>query len=162
MTILTPPRPAPEWLRDLAAARAHYEELFGWPVSVDIEPRRVVVPVGEVLDAVTMPAALGEQVLAELHIAMMAGPVIAGPNGTWWTFLTQPATASRPEIAAELHAVKVCLTPRGAHAILPTADDNNGAWRWIAPPQHSSTLPPWSAVIAVTRRVATSGALAAS
>jgi hypothetical protein len=97
-----------------------------------------------------------------MNITMLAGPVIAGPGGTWWTFLTQPATATRPDLAAELHAVKVRLTPGGAHAVLPTKDDNNGPWRWIARPQPHRALPPWSAVIAVTRRVATSGALAAS
>ncbi|MEV6602785.1 hypothetical protein [Kutzneria sp. NPDC051319] len=162
MTILTPPRAAPEWLRELAAARARYEELFGWPVSVDVEPRRIVVPVGAVVDAVTMPSSLGEKVLAELDITMLAGPVTAGPGGAWWTFLSQPATAPRPEVPAELHAVKVRLTPRGAHAVLPTRDDNNGPWRWIARPQPHRALPPWSAVIAVTRRIVTGGALAAS
>ena len=161
MTILTPPRPAPEWLRELAAARAHYEELFGWPVLVDIEPRRIVVPVGEVLDAITMPSTLGLTVLTELNIAMMAGPVTAGLHGTWWTFLTQPATTARRDVATELHALKVHLTPPGAHAVLPTRLDSGGAWRWITPPQPSRSLPPWSAVVAVTRRLAASGALAA-
>jgi hypothetical protein len=154
MTILTPHHPAPEWMRDLAAARARYEELFGWPVSIDIGPRRIVVPVGEVLDAITMPSTLGLKVLEELNIAMMTGPVTSGPQGTWWTFLTQPATGARREVTTELHALKVHITPPGAHVVLPTRPDNDDGWQWITPPQHHRTLPLWSAVVAVTRRMA--------
>src|SRR3954470_24362526 len=60
MTTMT--QPAPEWLRELAAARAHYEELFGWTVSVQVGQRQLVVALGDSLDAITMPAELGERV----------------------------------------------------------------------------------------------------
>lgn len=144
---------APQWLRDLVAARTHYEELLGWPVTVDIEPRRLAVAVGQALDAVTMPSALGQSVLAELQITMLAGPVITGPGGGWWTFLTAPATASRPDIPAELHACKVQLTPRGAQVIIPSLIDDEASSRWITPPRPRHPLPPWSVVIGATRRV---------
>ncbi|MCE7011768.1 hypothetical protein LWC34_54490 [Kibdelosporangium philippinense] len=144
---------APQWLRDLVAARTHYEELLGWPVTVDIEPRRLAVAVGQVLDAVTMPTALGHSVLAELKITMLTGPVVADPSDTWWTFLTAPATASRPDIPADLHARKVYLTPRGAQVIIPSRIDGDSS-RWIAPPRPRHPLPPWSVVIGATRRVA--------
>lgn len=93
----TPITPAstPEWLRDLASAKTRCEEDWGLPVTVDIAHRRLVVRVGAVMDAITMPAALGARVLAQLRVMMLAGPVIAGPGGTCWTFLTQPATAPR-------------------------------------------------------------------
>jgi hypothetical protein len=156
ITTTSPPTtpPAPQWLRDLVAARTHYEELLGWPVTVDVEPPRLVVAVGQVLDAVTMPATLGGSVLAELRITMLAGPVIADPGGAWWTFLAAPAAASRPDIPAELHARRVHLTPRGAHVIIPNLTAGDGLPRWIEPPRPHHQLPPWSAVIGETRRVA--------
>ncbi|WP_020663616.1 hypothetical protein [Amycolatopsis benzoatilytica] len=145
---------APQWLRDLAAARTQYEELLGWPVTIDVTPRRLAVAVGQALDAVTMPATLGASVLAELQISMLAGPVIADPGGgTWWTFLTAPAARSRPDLPAELHARKVHLTPRGAHVIVPKHIGDGESSQWISPPQPHRDLPPWSVVIGATRRV---------
>jgi hypothetical protein len=150
----TAPPAAPQWLCDLVAARTHYEELLGWPVTVDVEPRRLAVAAGQVLDAITMPTTLGTSVLAELQITMLAGPVIAGPGGAWWTFLTAPAAASRPDIPAHLHAHKVHLTPRGAHVIIPNPNPTagEGSPQWIAPPCPRHALPPWSVVIGATRR----------
>lgn len=144
---------APQWLRDLVAARTQYEELLGWPVTVDVGPRRLVVAVGRVLDAVTMPATLGRSVLTELQLTMLAGPVIAGPGGAWWTLLTESATVLRPDLPAELHAHKVYLAPSGTHVIIPLLVDGEGSSRWIEQPRSRYPLPPWSVVIAATRRV---------
>jgi hypothetical protein len=150
---------APDWLRDLADARTDYEERLGWPVTIEVAHRRLVAAVGERMDAITVPARLGRHVLAELQIAMLAGPVIAGP-GEWWTFLTEPATAPRPAVPAELCQAKVRLTPRGAHVVIPPRRD---AQEWIKRPEPQRTLPPWSVVIGVTRRVAAlTSALAAA
>ena len=145
---------APQWLRDLVTARTYYEELLGWPVIVDVEPRRLAVTVGQVLDAITIPTTLSASVLAELQITMLAGPVIAGPGDAWWTFLTAPAAASRPDISADLHARKVHLAPRGAHVIIPNPTAGKGLPQWIAPPRPHHPLPPWSVAIGATRRVA--------
>jgi hypothetical protein len=41
--------PAPGWLRDLVDATAAYQELLGWPVSVRVGQRNLVVAVGRVL-----------------------------------------------------------------------------------------------------------------
>jgi hypothetical protein len=144
---------APQWLRDLVAARTHYEELLGWPVTVDVQSRRLAMAVGQVLDAITMPATLGASVLAELRITMLSGPVIADLGGAWWTFLTAPATKSRPDIPAELHALKVHPIPRGAHVIIPNPTAVAGLSRWIESPLPRRPLPPWSVVIGATRRV---------
>lgn len=144
---------APQWLRDLVAARTHYEELLGWPVTVDVQPRRLAVAVGQVLDAITMPATLGASVLAGLRITMLSGPVIADQGGAWWTFLTAPATKSRPDIPAELHAVKVRAIPRGAQVIIPNPATIAGSSRWIEQAQPRRPLPPWSVVIGATRHV---------
>ncbi|MGH3978732.1 MAG: hypothetical protein ACRDRZ_06990 [Pseudonocardiaceae bacterium] len=156
MNIPTTTHPAPDWLRELTNARTRYEELLGWPVCVEVQPRHVRVPVGAVLDAITMPASLGEQVLTELTVTMQAGPVTAGPNADPWTFLTQPATAPCPGTPADLDRLEVRLLPRGAYANLPTQLDsgNDSAWRWIESPQLCQSLPPWTAVIGATRRVA--------
>lgn len=150
---IPPSKAAPQWLSDLFAARTHYEELLGWPVTVDIEPRRLAVAVGQELDAVTMPATLGQSVLAELQVTMLAGPVLADPGGAWWTFVTAPVLASRPTVPSELHVNKVRLTPRGAQVIIPGLIDSDASPRWVVPPQPRYSLPPWSVVIGTTQRV---------
>lgn len=142
---------APRCLHDLIATRAHCEERLGWPVTLEVKSRRLVVTVGEMLDAVTMPTLLGQKVLAELQITMLAGPVIAAAGGAWWTFLTAPAAVSRQGIPAELRARKVHLTPDGAQVIIPNQIDSEATPRWVVSPR---PLPPWSAVIGATRRVA--------
>lgn len=83
--------PAPDWLRNLVGARNHYEENLGWPATIDVEPHRVVIATGSVLDAVVMPVGVAEAVLLELRIALQAGPVISTPGVDQWTFLTAPA-----------------------------------------------------------------------
>lgn len=92
-------------------------------------------------------------VIAQLRIAMLSGPVIASADGGWWTFLTEPAAGSRPTVAAELWAHNVRLTPRGAHVIIPAPAGGDGLPRWLEAPQARRPLPPWPAVIATTRRV---------
>ncbi|MGH3925124.1 MAG: hypothetical protein ACREX8_21345 [Gammaproteobacteria bacterium] len=145
---------APEWLRELATARTHYEEMFGWPVTIEVEQQVLAAPVGGVLDAVIMPAPLGEKVLADLQLMMLAGPVIARPDGASWMFFTQPVTGPRREVPAELCHLQVHLIPRGTHVVIPTqVDSDSGLW-WIKQPQPPHSLPPWSVVIGVTRRVA--------
>lgn len=146
---------APESLPELAFAQARYQRVFGWPVSLDVEQRRLFVPVGEAFDAVTMPASLAETVRNELRIMMLAGPVIAVPGGQWWTLLTAPATAPRLDLQAALHRLRVHPTPSGAHTIIPThLNGPCSTWRWVQQPQQHHPLPPWSLVISATRRVA--------
>src|SRR6266536_2906710 len=74
MTISITNRPAPAWLRELAHGRDIYEELLGWPVSVQVGKRVLIVAIGQALDAVSMPAGLGALVRAELGIALLSGP----------------------------------------------------------------------------------------
>jgi len=145
---------APRWLRDLAAAKTYYEETFGWPVIMDIEPHRIVLPAGDVLDAITMPAGLGDVVLIELRIGMLAGPVITDSHGDWWTFLAMPVTTPRPDIPAELRGLGVQAVPPGDHVILPNLVAAAGSPHWIEHPRGRHCLPPRSMVIGTTRRVA--------
>src|SRR5688572_12365667 len=133
----------PQWLQDLATARMHYDERFGWPVSISVVERRLAIALGQTLDAITMPALLASQVHAQLGIAMLTGPVIANPEGTHWTFLTQPApsdlTADVPDVS---HA--------GTHMVIPTDGTD---WRWINEPRPKRALPSAHAVVATARRV---------
>ncbi|TWP46074.1 hypothetical protein FKR81_37540 [Lentzea tibetensis] len=144
-----------DFLRELSDMKARYEESLGWPVSVDVGRRRLVVPAGREFDAVTMPSHLAEAVRAQLCVAMLWSPLVAAPGGQWLTFLTTPARASRPNLAAELRRARVQLVPRGGQVVIPASFDthhDHGEWRWVEPPLPRRALPPWSAVIAVARR----------
>ena len=155
MTISITNRPAPAWLRELAHGRDTYEELLGWPVSVQVGKRVLIVAIGQALDAVSMPANLGAQVRAELSISLLSGPVVADPDGRRWTFLTKPLDRLRPTIAADLSHVRVEVAPHGGHIVLPTDPStlSGELWRWIEPPSPGRALPPAYAVIGVTRRI---------
>ncbi|MEO6082961.1 MAG: hypothetical protein ABIQ18_07625, partial [Umezawaea sp.] len=61
----------PQWLLDLATARTHYEERFGWPVSISIVERQLAITLGQTLDAITMPTPLATKVHTQLGIAML-------------------------------------------------------------------------------------------
>lgn len=155
MTISITNRPAPMWLRELAHGRATYEELLGWPVSVQVGTRVLIVAIGQVLEAVSMPASLGAHVRAELGIAMLSGPVVADPDGKRWTFLTKPLDRLRPTIAADLSHLQVDVAPHGSHVVVPTDPNTTSGplWRWLEPPSPARSLPPAYAVIGVTRRL---------
>jgi hypothetical protein len=142
--------PAPEWLRNLVGARTHYEENLGWPVSIEVEPHRVVIEAGSVLDAVVMPVEVARPVLLELRIALQAGPVITAPGMDSWTFLTAPAAAIRPALPAELGAAHVRGLSAGTRVTLPS---ETGSPYWIEPPRRRHCLPPWPVVVGATRRV---------
>jgi hypothetical protein len=148
-------RPAPTWLRELAHGRDTYEELLGWPVSVQVGNRLLTAATGHALDAVTMPADLGARVRVELDIAMLSAPVVADPDGTRWTFLTKPLDRLRPTIAADLSHLRVEVAPHGGHVVIPTDPGtlSGQLWCWVAPPSPARPLPPAYAVIAVTRRL---------
>jgi hypothetical protein len=147
MTLSISNRPAPAWLTELAHGRATYEELLGWPVSVQVGDRLLIVAVGQVVEAVTVPASLGAVVRAELGI----GPIVANPDGTRWTFLTRPV--DRP---ADFSHERIDVAPRGSYVTIPTdptASSGQG-WRWIEPPSPRRPLLPTHAVLRVLRRLA--------
>jgi hypothetical protein len=145
-------QPAPEWLRDLMAARAHYEESLGWPMAVQITQRRLAVALGTVVDAITMPAALGTRVQAQLGIALLAGPVIGHTEGGRWTFLTQTVPPDRDDFAAGLAAHDVQHAGAGAYTVVPVHGVDAG-WHWVAAPRPNQSPPSAYAVAATVRRV---------
>jgi hypothetical protein len=145
-------QPAPGWLRNLAAARAHYEERFGWPVAVQVSEQQLAIALGQVVDAITMPAELGARVHAQLSIAMLAGPVIEHPDGKRWTFLTQTASTMQEDAVDGLaeHGVRHAAT--GTYTVIPTEPADAG-WRWVAEPRPNQMLPSAYAVVATARRL---------
>ena len=150
-------RPAPDWLRELMTARAHYEERYGWPVAVQIAEHRLAVGLGTMLDALTMPADLGTQVQAQLGIAMLAGPVVGHAHGDEWTFLTQPLAPMSTTFMANLVVHGVRYAGAGAYTVIPAtpADED---WRWVDEPRPNQMLPSPFAVAATVRRVCEAGA----
>jgi hypothetical protein len=155
MTRSLTPLPAPTWLRELTNARARYEELLGWPVSVQIGRRDLVILIGGSVGAVSMPARLGAQVRQELGFAMLCGPIVADPGGGSWTFLTKPAGPLRADVAHDLAAVRVWVASRGAAVQIPcdTKGSAIGGWRWVERPVANRPLPPGSAVVSMVRRL---------
>ena len=149
-------QPAPQWLRDLAAARAYYEERFGWPVSVQVAEQRLAVALGTVVDAVTMPAGLAAQVHTQLGIALLAGPVIGHMEGGRWTFLTQPVSPIRGDVLDSLVEHDVQHAGAGAYTVIP-ANEADAGWRWVTAPQPNQMLPSAYAVVATVRRVCAAG-----
>jgi hypothetical protein len=155
MTISITNRPAPAWLRELAHGRATYEELLGWPVAVQVGTRVLIVAIGQTVEAVTMPAALGAMVRGQLGISMLSGPIAADPDGKRWTFMTKPLETLRPNTAAGLSHLGVEVAPLGSHVPIPTTPQTTSGkgWRWLEQPAPARALPPAYAVIAVTRRL---------
>ncbi|HET9138707.1 hypothetical protein [Actinophytocola sp.] len=154
MTTLTS-RPAPVWLRELTDARAEYEEQLGWPVSLQVGRRDLVIVIGGALAAVGMPARLGARVRQELGIAMLCGPIVADPGRTWWTFLTKPVGVVRPDVAHDLAALRVRIAPRGSNVEVPPSVGASGTsgWHWVERPQPTRPLPPGAVVVATVRRL---------
>jgi len=120
-------------------------------VAVQVAERQLTVALGQVVDAITMPAELASRVHAQLGIAMLAGPVIAHPDGHW-TFLTQPATSAREDIVDGLAERDVRYAAPGTYALIPTELSDAGR-RWIAEPRPNQMLPSPYAVVATARRV---------
>jgi hypothetical protein len=148
---MTSSTPDVEILRGLAAARTWYEERFGWPVSVEVTAARLVMKVGDSLDAVAMSKPLGQRVLTELRIAMLAGPVLADATSRWWMFLTQPAAGIGWSVK-QLRGLDVHPVPRGSRVVVPSDISEAPPWPWVERPRALHRLPPWAAVIATVRR----------
>ena len=136
-----------------APQHQHEGDQLGGPVAVETWTRRPVLVAGEAVDAITMPAAFAELVQCELGIMMLAGPVVAGPEGSW-TFLTQLANTRSAAVPADLLALGVRLVPAGTHVVLPEAFDGSGRWSWVTPPATNREPAIWSCVIGAARRVA--------
>ena len=159
MTTSLTPLPAPSWLRQLTEARATYEELLGWPVTIQVGRRDIALIIGATVGAIGIPARLGAAVRQELGFTMLCGPIVADPTAQWWTFLTRPVGLLRPDVAEDLSSVRVRIAPRGACVEIPQAPNSTtpNTWRWVEPPLPARPLPPGSAVISMIRRLTYDG-----
>jgi hypothetical protein len=151
-------RTAPAWLYELAMARTDYEELLGWPVALHVTSRRLTIPAGQLFDAVSMPAALGELVQRRLQITRLEGPVIAESRTGCLTFLTGLSASTEPVLPVDLDHAGVTLVARDDPVMLPAAcvRSDAGDVRWFSPPRPRRVLPAWSIVIGASSRVVSS------
>lgn len=135
----------------LSDARTAYEERFGWQTTVERGRRRISVVTGTNLDAITMPAELGNAVAHGLVAMMQPAAVLATGEGRWMTVLTapRPTTASLP---ADLGRAQVRLLPRRTPLVLPIPGRPTSEVRWLMPPRPGSGLPAHSVVITLARR----------
>ncbi|GAB3677678.1 hypothetical protein GCM10027597_18850 [Saccharopolyspora tripterygii] len=135
---------------DLAAEATFFSELLKWPVSIDVTHKRLVVRTGDVLDALVLPRTLAEPVALELSSSLMTGPVSRDESSGWWTFITEPCQRQSAELPHELRVKRVhAIPPRGQLVIPPVTESAS----WWQQPQPGRLLPPWSAVVAIARRV---------
>jgi hypothetical protein len=153
----SPPIPgaAPAWLRELVAARTNYEELLGWSPFLQVSKRRLLMPLGQTIDAITMPAALGADVQFQLQVMMLDGPVIAGLGSDLLTFVIEPSTSTSSRLPAEFECASVRVVSRAEHLVLPivcTVGNAGDVW-WFNPPRPRRPLPARSVVVGVSRRV---------
>lgn len=82
--------------------------------QVGVEDRATVpaLVVGEDVDAVSIPAAFGALVRAELEIMMLGGPVVADDDGSW-TFLVERGDTPLPAVPTDLLPLGVRVVPAG-------------------------------------------------
>jgi hypothetical protein len=137
---------------ELTAGCEQYHTVLGWPVTVDLPRDRLVLSVGGVVDAILMPVDFGQRVHAALQVAMLAGPVIAGPGPNWWTFLAEPAKV--PDLPDALRNRHVRMIPRGATVVVPCVPKPGASPRWVTAPGSGRSLPEFWTVINAARRIA--------
>jgi hypothetical protein len=153
------------------------------PAFVDHKSRRILLPISGIVGAVTMPIALGHQVLAGLRVRLQSGPVVEHLRSQRWIFLTGPGHALadsmnadllrlRPSVPSlrdpgsyqlltELLKLGTSIASPGDYVVLPSPQDEQlGRQHWVHNLKPLSDLPPQSAVIATTRAVAAAAAAA--
>lgn len=132
-----------------------YRSEYGLPAIVDRSTQRILMPVGGLVGAITMPLQLGRRVQAGLQIRMLAGPVIELSQTQRWTLLTGPGHTLTDVVHAELLRLGASIAPEGDNIVLPSPDDERlELWRWERAPKALMDFPPQSAVIATTRAMA--------
>lgn len=118
----------------------------------------LVVRVGGVFDAVSLPSALGAAVVAELGISLLGAPVLVDQDTQRWTLCTAPAAVAVPRVPSDLVGAGTRAVPRGEVLVVPvpTGGRWDGPRRWLSPPARGG-LPPWTAVVGIARRVVDRG-----
>lgn len=119
------------------------------PAAIDPASRHILLHIGQEYGAVTMPAALGEQVQQQLTAAQLAAPVVHHPRAERWTFITGPASeALTAHVSAELFRLYATVACTGTQVVLPSFEDERTGHRvWVQQPENATALPPITAVI---------------
>lgn len=142
-TVLNQPQAGEDCLADESS---FFVQHLGWPASIDTRQQRLVVrTASNVLDALRVRHDLAEPIAQTMAVSLLFGPIIR--DGSWWTFVTAPCQRT-VELPADLHHAPIRAVPRGGEVVLPPVTDTA---RWRNTPQPGHPLPPWSAVIALTR-----------
>ncbi|WP_410575653.1 hypothetical protein [Amycolatopsis sp. cmx-4-61] len=118
-----------------------------------VDGDRIVLQLGGVFGAVTMPAGLGRKVVASLRVRAMPAPALAHPGGQRWTLLSGPGTVTLEDLAA-LVPLGVSVVGETAVVVLPSPETEAlGLWHWVQQPTPAD-LPPQAALLTTTRAMA--------
>lgn len=126
-------------LAETPAARcAYYRHTCDLPAGFHPEIGRITVRAGFV-GAVTMPAALGEQVHDELiYHRNPLGPIISHVLSKRWTFLVRPDLPDDVRLFAELFRLNVSIVPIGGEIALPSPGYPGTGYReWVVAPENA-------------------------
>jgi hypothetical protein len=130
----------------------YYRTECGLPAQL-VEDDRIVLQLGGVFGAVTMPVGLGRKVIASLQGRAMPAPALAHPGGQRWTLLSGPGTVTLEEVAA-LVPLGVSVVGETAVVVLPSPETEAlDLWHWVQQPSQAD-LPPQAALLATTRAMA--------
>ncbi|WP_338772071.1 DNA-directed RNA polymerase subunit beta [Nocardia vulneris] len=126
-------------LAETPAARcAYYRHTCDLPAGFHPEIGRITVRAGFV-GAITMPAALGQQVHDDLiRHRNPLGPIISHVRSKRWTFLIRPDLPEDVRLFAELFRLNVSIVPIGGEIALPSPGNPGTGYReWIVPPENT-------------------------
>jgi hypothetical protein len=145
--------PVPARAGDTVGRRCAFYAEQGFAVHA-ADRGQIVLCVGGLLGAVTMPAAPGAKVAPSMAVRAMPAPAICHPGGDSWTFLTGPGHTVTTDHAAALLRLRVSVVGAGAQVVLPSPESEClGLWRWIRWPSRAD-LPPQGALLATTQAMA--------
>lgn len=129
---------------------------YGLPVEMFAD--RPFLTSGPQVEAITLPAELGRQVLERLQLGrqmpegpeyLPQSPVVADPRGRRWTILTSPPLPYHPlpqQLQRRLLAHRVTFPQPGSRVMLPTTDQPLG-WHWICEPEPGALRLPHRTVV---------------
>ena len=137
----------------LSRLSSYYQQLFGWPTTVDFDAGEVNLQLGDVVDALILRAGFAAEVDSFLVRHMFHAPIVVVPGvRNEWIFLTGPRTAMRPKTLADLVRIQVGWRRRNESIPLPEIDGPVEGLRWMRRPGPGMELPPWSTVVCAARR----------
>lgn len=126
-----------------------YREKNHLPAVVDPVSKCILLHMGAVYGAVTMPVELGERVQRRLRATGIEGQVLAHPRAHSWTFLTGPNRHDYTTVqSAEMFRRYITVAGAGSQIVLPSPHDENTGYRiWVQAPQGAAKRPPQRAVL---------------